>query len=154
MYGKILVPVDGSATSNRGLEEAIRLAKDQGSTLYLLHVVEEYVLTQSVDAGRIAIDRLLAELREAGAAILAASEKKVVQAGVRCQPILEESVSNRVADIIVERAKQLAVDLIALGTHGRRGLRRIVLGSDAEIVLRYTPVPILLVRSNEEESSA
>jgi nucleotide-binding universal stress UspA family protein len=150
MYTKILVAVDGSETSNRGLEEAIRLAKDQGATLYPLHVVEEFVLTQSVDAGRIALDRLLEELRRSGQEVLAGIEKKVSAAGVRCQPILEESASHRVADIVVERARELGVDLIVLGTHGRRGLRRVVLGSDAEIVLRNTPVPVLLVRAPEQ----
>ena len=152
MYAKILVPVDGSTASSRGLQEAIMLAKEQHATIYLLHVVEEYFATQGFDAGRVATDRLLEELRDGGRRVLDRAEEKVVEAGVPCQRFMEENVGQRVADIIVERAKSLAAELIVLGTHGRRGLRRLVLGSDAEIVLRYTSVPVLLVRAPEEES--
>jgi len=150
MYAKILVPVDGSAASSRGLDEAIRLARNQGATIYLLHVVEEYVITQSFDASRVTLERLLEELREAARKVLAEAERKVVAAGVACRTVLEESAAQRVADIVVAQAAALQVDLIVLGTHGRRGLRRVVLGSDAEIVLRYATVPILMVRAPQE----
>jgi len=151
MYRRILVPVDGSDTAERGLDEALKLARDQQATVLLLHVVEEFVLVQSMDIGRVALDRLLDELRESGRAILAAAERKAAAAGVAFEGFIEESASVRVADVVVRRARELGADLIVLGTHGRRGLRRVVMGSDAEIVLRYTPVPVLMVRAGGPE---
>ena len=66
-------------------------------------------------------------------------------AGVRPETVLVENVGGRVADEIVWQAKRWKADLIVIGTHGRRGLQRALLGSDAELVARYSPVPVLLV---------
>jgi len=60
--------------------------------------------------------------------------------------VLAEILAGRVADVIVRAAKKQRSDLLVLGTHGRRGLTRMVMGSDAELVVRYTPAPVLLVR--------
>jgi nucleotide-binding universal stress UspA family protein len=67
--------------------------------------------------------------------------------GVAVETVLLGARGNRVADLIVKQAKKWHADLIVLGTHGRRGVARVLMGSDAEIVVRETPVPVLLVRS-------
>jgi nucleotide-binding universal stress UspA family protein len=66
-------------------------------------------------------------------------------AGARPQTVLVEDFGGRVADAIVKQAKRWRADLIVMGTHGRRGVKRALLGSDADLVVRYSPVPVLLI---------
>jgi nucleotide-binding universal stress UspA family protein len=147
MFKKILVAVDGSATSARGLQWAVKLAKDQKATLILLHVVDEKVATQSLVAGGYFIDGLIEGLVAGGKKILARAVKTATKQGVKVQAELAEDIAYPVADIIVAQAKKLRADLIVLGTHGRRGIGRMVMGSDAEGVVRMTAVPVFLVRA-------
>jgi nucleotide-binding universal stress UspA family protein len=151
MFQRILVPLDGSPTSNLGLREAIKLAEDQKAILFLLHVIDEMVATQGFDGTSYVtaeyIDEFISALRKSGRALLAKAEKQAVARGVKTQIILAETVGHAVADVIIEQARKCRADVIVLGTHGRRGLTRIVMGSDAEGVIRATTVPVLLVRS-------
>lgn len=150
MYRKILVPVDGSRTSARGLDEAIKLAKGQKATLVLLHAVDEAVVTYGTDIVPIYIDEMLASMREGGRKILAAAAARVRSRGVKVKSVLVEKFVGPVAEIIVSQTKKQRADLIVIGTHGRRGVTRLVMGSDAEGVVRRSPVPVLLVRSREQ----
>jgi nucleotide-binding universal stress UspA family protein len=147
MFKRILVPVDGSRTSALGLEEAIKMAKSQHATLCLLHVVDERVLTQTLEGGAADIDRIVDSLRASGKQILAKAETRARRSRLPVKSVLVENIINSVANVIVGQAKKLRADLIVLGTHGRRGVTRLVMGSDAEGVVRTTPVPVLLVRS-------
>lgn len=144
MYKKILVPVDGSAPSMRGLKEAIKIAKACGSKLRLVHVVNELVLTAAKPPPY--MDKIIDSLREEGKATLGGAERVVREHALESESSLLESIGERAADLIVEQAKQWPADLIVMGTHGRRGLRRLALGSDAELVVRSSPVPVVLVR--------
>jgi nucleotide-binding universal stress UspA family protein len=150
MFRRILVPIDGSPTSNLGLREAIKMAQDQSATLCLLHVVDEMIVTQGFDGTMYAtsryIDEFLAALRKEGKKILAKAATQVKKHAIKCQTVLSETVGYAVADVIIEQAKKCRADLIVLGTHGRRGITRLVMGSDAEGVVRGTRVPVLLVR--------
>ena len=148
MFRKILVPVDGSHASGLGLAKAIELAKDQRATLCLLHVIDERSITQNLDGGAAEIDRIFDSLRAAGKQILARAEAKTRKQRVRTKVVLIENIIRSVADVIVGQAKKWRADLIVIGTHGRRGISRLVMGSDAEGVVRTTPAPVLLVRSN------
>jgi nucleotide-binding universal stress UspA family protein len=85
-------------------------------------------------------------LRKGGTAILARAAAEAKKRGVNAKTVLAENIAGRVADVIVRAAKKQRADLLVLGTHGRRGLTRMVMGSDAELVVRYAPVPVLLVR--------
>jgi nucleotide-binding universal stress UspA family protein len=85
-------------------------------------------------------------LREGGKKILAKAAAEAKKRGVAAKTVLAENIAGRVADAIVRTAKKQRADLLVLGTHGRRGLTRMVMGSDAELVVRYTPAPVLLVR--------
>ena len=149
MFRRILVPIDGSTTSNRGLEEAIGLASDQKAKICLLHVVDE--LAVGADGMMYMppsyIDEFIRALRAGGKKLLTRAEAKVRKQGIEVEVVLLETVGRRAADLIIRQAKKWRADVIVLGTHGRRGLSRVVMGSDAELVLRETPVPVLLVRS-------
>jgi nucleotide-binding universal stress UspA family protein len=147
MYKKILVPVDGSPTATSGLNEAIRLAKDQGSQLRLVHVVNELVVV-SPDASGANLGRVIDVLRADGESLLDSAEAAARAAGVEVDTVLVEEMGGQAGVAILHQAEEWAADLIACGTHGRRGIRRLVLGSDAEYIVRHTPVPVLLVRSS------
>src|SRR5690348_4191537 len=119
MFKRILVPVDGSRTSKLGLQEAISLAKSQRARLYLLHVVDERVLTQTIEGCAADFDRLLASLRDSGRQILDAATAKAHKSRARSKAILVENIINSVAGVIIGQAKKLRADLIVIGTHGR-----------------------------------
>ena len=153
MYKRILAPVDGSATSRRGLIEAVKLAKKQHATLRLLHVVDELPLVMNLEGG-LYVESVIEGLRAEGGKILARSLTQARALGAKAQATLVESLSGRVADVIVKEAKRWHADAIVIGTHGRRGITRLVLGSDAEEVLRASPVPVLLVRTAERKLRA
>jgi nucleotide-binding universal stress UspA family protein len=146
-YKRILVPVDASRASNRGLREAIRLAKGQKASLQLVHVVDEHtVLVSGAEMGPYA-GELMLELRKRGSQVLRKAEALVRRRGVRCASFLLEAQTGPAADVIVRQAKKLRADLIVIGTHGRRGVRRLIMGSDAEQIVRTAPVPVMLVRA-------
>jgi nucleotide-binding universal stress UspA family protein len=145
MYSKILVPVDGSEASTQGLQEAIKIAKQLGSHIRLLHTVAEFVF-DSTHKDPAYVTDLIASMRDCGTAILAESEKLVTSQHIAHDTLLLESIGGSAADSIAQQAKEWQADLIVMGTHGRRGLRRLALGSDAEQVLRAATVPVLLVR--------
>jgi len=148
MYKRILVPVDGSPASNLGLDEAIKLAKEQGARLRLFHLVDEYVAVSSPGSMSFSTaDDLFETLRQGGRKILEAAQLRVRRGGLEPDSVMLESIGGSAADFIVEQAKKWRADLIVLGTHGRRGVKRLVMGSDAEQVVRTAPVPVLLVRA-------
>jgi nucleotide-binding universal stress UspA family protein len=86
-------------------------------------------------------------LRDDGRKLLAKAEVKVRKLGLKPHTVLAETLTARVAGAIVQQAKKWKADLIVMGTHGRGGVKRVVMGSDAEQVLRTTPVPVLLFRA-------
>jgi nucleotide-binding universal stress UspA family protein len=89
------------------------------------------------------------DLRERGEQILKDAAGIARQQGVELETKLVETPGGSVGAMIVEHAENWPADLIVLGTHGRRGIRRLVMGSDAEYVVRTTPVPVLLVRGTK-----
>jgi len=147
MYRKIFVPIDGSAASNLGLKEAIKLAKARGAKLRLFHLVDEYVAVSSMDGVTLDTGDLLDALRQIGRKIVAKAEAQARRSGIKPESVILESFGGRAADFIVQQAKKWGADIIVLGTHGRRGVKRLVMGSDAEQVVRTAPVPVLLVRA-------
>lgn len=149
MYEKILVAIDGSSASLRGLDEALRLAKTTGGTLLLVHVVNELVVVGDY-APASYYESFIEAMRESGTKVLAEAAARVRRADVPCEQKLIETLGGRTADEIVREATQWPADLIVLGTHGRRGLKRLAMGSDAEMVLRLAPVPVLMVRDKPE----
>ena len=148
MYQKILVPIDGSATSARGLEEAIQLAKLTGGRLRLIHVTDELSAGFAMEcyAGS---GEWLTVVRENGAKLLEVATATVKAAGVPVDSVLLDGLAATVELLVTTQATSWGADLIVLGTPGRRGVGRAFLGSSAEQVLRHSPVPVLLVRAPE-----
>lgn len=153
MYAHILVPVDGSPTSRNGLAEAILIARANGSTIRLLHVVDELSFALGASGFATYTGDLIELLREGGQAIVAEAEAQVKAAGVPVDSVLRDSLSGRVCDHVLEEARRWPADLIVIGTHGRRGVGRFLLGSDAEQVLRSAVVPVLLVRGTADDTA-
>jgi nucleotide-binding universal stress UspA family protein len=147
VYKRILVPVDGSSTSIAGLNEALRLAKNQGAKLKLLHIVDEMMIFGSSEAG-FDIEPVIESMKRGGKRVLDRAAKLAAARGIRPETELWENVTSRVADVLIARARRWRADLIVMGTHGRRGVNRMLLGSDADLVVRNSPVPVLLVRSS------
>jgi nucleotide-binding universal stress UspA family protein len=146
MFRRILVPVDGSPPSRAGLEEALKLAKSQGARLRVVHVVDEHAVMVGMEPAA-NVGELLDLLKEDGRKLLAATAAAARKRGVKTDAVLYEQHIGPVADRIVREAAKWRADVIVMGTHGRRGLRRLVMGSDAETVLRESPVPVLLVKA-------
>lgn len=151
MYAKILVPIDGSATSERGLREAIELATRLKSQLVLLHVVDPYPVLMEMASVQ-SFEDTRQRLLKFGEETLEKARQRASESGVASESVVRETSAQRAADAIVDEAAKRQCQLIVMGTHGRRGLSRVVLGSDAELVLRLAPVPVLLVRQPEGKS--
>ena len=145
-YRRILVPVDGSPTSSKGLREALRLARAGRAKLCIVHVVDEFYAFAGVEGMGPAQD-LLPAFGQGGEKVLAKAKRMADSAGVRASTVLREMIGGPAAGPILREARKQRADLIVLGTHGRRGVRRLVLGSDAEQVVRSATVPVLLVRA-------
>lgn len=150
MYRKILVPIDDSGASGPGLKEAIRIAKNQQAKLRILHVVHDFLVAAG-QGGAVYASQLRKDLEVRGQRILQDALGLARAEQVDAETSLLEAPTGSVGSIIVEEAQNWKPDLIVLGTHGRRGIRRLVMGSDAEQVVRMTPVPVLLIRSVEEK---
>ena len=148
MYTQILVPVDGSATSDRGLEEAVKLAKLTGARLRLVHVVDQLVYATGMEGTAAMTADLIPLLRESGEKLLKTCKARVEASGVPVDTALLDSLAGRVCDLVVAEALKWQADLIVLGTHGRSGVGRVFMGSDAEQIVRLAPTPVLLVRAS------
>jgi nucleotide-binding universal stress UspA family protein len=149
MYQRILVPVDGSDISKRGLQEAVKLSKEVGAQLRLVHIVDDSALALNPEAG-IAAAPLVEDFAEGGKEILMEARTLAVSQGVDAETVLHENFTGRVADLIVDEARKWRADLIVMGTHATGGIRHAVLGSDAEAVLHGAEVPVLLVPVREK----
>jgi nucleotide-binding universal stress UspA family protein len=154
MYRNILVPIDGSATSERGLEEAIRLAQLTKGRLKLLYVIDELSFYTAMDGYALGVGDFPNTLREEGLALLVKAKATVDNAGVPCDTMLCDNLAAQVHEVVVKEAAAWPAGIIVLGTHGRRGVGRIVMGSGAEKILRQSPVPVLLVRAPDMPAAA
>ena len=152
MYQLILLPVDGSEPSSLAIGEAIKLAKGGPAQVQLLHVVDEYLAGPTFDPSYMSsaiYDDAIAAFQAQGRRILGEAAALLKKEGIEPKCTFIETVGRRPADLIIEAAREWPADIIVMGTHGRRGLRRLVLGSDAEWVLRAATVPVLLIREPE-----
>lgn len=147
MYKRILVPVDGSGTSRRGLQEAIALAGLTGGQLRLLHVVDELSAAMSMSGQGVVSADMFQLLREGGEQVLAEALAAVQSQQLVADSVLIEGFSGRLCDHVLAQAREWGAEIIVLGSHGRRGVGRMVMGSDAEQIIRTAQVPVLVVRT-------
>jgi nucleotide-binding universal stress UspA family protein len=150
MYERILVPVDGSPASRQGLEEAIRLAKLTGARIRVVHLVDtlSFALAQSY-AGP--ASEVLDAMRRGGQMVVGEAARVVEDAGVAVEQQLYEQFTGRLSELVADEAVKWNADVLVLGTHGRRGIGRALLGSDAEQIVRSAPVPVLVVRARAQK---
>ncbi|MHB1301278.1 MAG: universal stress protein [Burkholderiales bacterium] len=142
MYKRILVPVDGSKTSNAALDQAMGLARDQKAELRVVYVIDEAAIIAGSEYG----DMLGVEKTqiEAGHAVL--EKAKALFPDAQTKLLETEQVGQGISEVIVQDAGVWGADLIVAGTHGRTGLSHLLMGSVAEGIVRISKVPVLLVR--------
>lgn len=145
MYKRILVPVDGSATSMNGLEKAIRLSRDSKARLRILHVVDGIAFSREHSMFTATAEKF----RESGRKLIMKTVAQARKQQVQAESRIVENLTGRAADTIVKEAAKWNADVIVMGTHGRRGFNRLVLGSDAELVVRAASCPVLLVQPSK-----
>ena len=150
MYQRILAAVDDSTTSKLSLKEAALLAGELNATLRLAHVIDDTFTYMAVHSPREMVDRQTV-LRRAGETVLNDAAATARRLGVNAETVLLTVVeaSDRVFDAIEQEAKRWPADLVVIGTHGRRGFRRLILGSVAEGLIRVATKPVLLVRGDQ-----
>ena len=153
-YRRILVPIDGSSTATRGLDEAIDLCRATGGSIRVLHVMDDLVFVSGFESGASYAKNVVPQLRKRSEELLEAGRKRAEAAGVAVDSLLVECFARRTSEIVCEQAIAWHADLIVVGTHGRRGMRRMMLGSDAEQIVREAPVPVLVVRAPESAAEA
>ncbi|KVD88321.1 universal stress protein UspA [Burkholderia ubonensis] len=147
MYSNILVALDGSETSARALDAALTLASETGARLHPVYVVDFLVSASDVPGYDPSI--LLDAFREEGRRVADDAAERMAAVGVPGTPqIVETDPGEDVAERILTVAQQTGTDLIIIGTHGRRGVRRLVLGSVAERVLRGATRPVLMITAH------
>ncbi|ABE35344.1 universal stress family protein [Paraburkholderia xenovorans LB400] len=146
MYTRILVAVDGSNTSRRAFEAALALAKSNGAVLQPFYVVENtplYFEAPGYDPS-VLRNRLVEEGKELGAEFA----KAMLDQGVKGELAIGEASSlDDVSAVVLKAAADFKADLLVMGTHGRRGVQRLILGSVAERCVRQASLPVLLVPS-------
>jgi nucleotide-binding universal stress UspA family protein len=147
MYQRILVPFDGSATSSRGLDEAIGIATLTGASLRLVHMLDILDFSSGFETAAVYADHVIPFMRRTGEEILEGGKARAENAGVRADTVLLEGMKTRLCDAVAEQARAWGAELIVIGTHGRRGVGRMLLGSDAEQIARTSITPVLLVRA-------
>jgi len=144
MYSEILLPTDGEPASEVALEHAVELADRYDARLHVLYVVDTAAYA-SFDAGA---ETIVSALKEQGEAAVESAVETAEAAGVST---VSTVVSGSPHAEIVEYAADEGVDLVVMGTHGRTGLDRYLLGSVTERVVRTTETPVLTVHPPEAE---
>jgi nucleotide-binding universal stress UspA family protein len=145
MFRHILVPTDGSRLSEVAVRKAIEIAKESDAKLTAIHVGTPFHV-MTIDRGALTDTRDEYEryIKEKGREILTAAEKAAEQNGVRCAGRFE--VNEQPYEAIINAAEENGCDLILMASHGRRGVKGLLLGSETQKVLTHSSVPVLVYR--------
>ena len=145
MFKYVLVAVDGSHVAELALQEAVKLAKEFSAQLRVVHVVDEVSLNWPEGGD---FEEFKETFRKSSRKILEKVDAELHKMGMTAETkmIEIETFGHRVADMIAAEAEAWPADLIVIGTHGRRGVNRLFLGSVAESVARVATKPVLLIR--------
>lgn len=147
MFKRILIPVDGSDTSNKALVSALQMARETGASVRVVHAVNEMAFLGGIDPYGTYSGDLVGMMREGGARVLTDAMAVAQSAGVEVSQALLDEPGQRLGESVAEAARLWSADLIVVGSHGRRGIGRVLLGSGAEQILRLAPVAVLVIRS-------
>ncbi len=145
LFKKILVPTDGSDTSKKAVATALQFALENKSQVRLMHAVDELAYVSSHEYS----GEMVAYARDYGQKILAEGLEQMKAMGIQGDTKLIDFAGARLGDTVSKEALSWGADLIVIGTHGRRGIGRLLLGSGAEQVTRLAPVPVLIIRHPE-----
>ena len=144
MFKHILVPVDGSATSLVAMDKAVQLARAFSGRITVIHVIDPYPFVGiGADFAYGQTEYLTAAKASANQALTAAADAATA-AGLQCTQRVIEGQS--VYEGILEGATGADIDLIIMGSHGRNGIEKFLLGSETQRVLSHTSLPVLVVR--------
>ncbi|WP_256392289.1 universal stress protein [Natronoarchaeum rubrum] len=148
MYDTVLLATDGSETADRAADRAIDLAATYGADLHALYVIETRT---AYDNAIVDPEEVEANLRSEGREILDTVVDRAAEAGVDAETAVEEGVP---ADTVEAYAETHDADVIVLGRRGRSGLRRALLGSTTDALVRTSPVPVLVVGDDADDEDA
>jgi nucleotide-binding universal stress UspA family protein len=149
MFKRILVPIDGSATSGKALTAALQLARDSGGRVRVTHSLDELAYLSGFEYS----GDLIKIAREKAAKMLDDAMAIAKAAGVPADHQLVEQPGQRLGQTVSDAALAWEADLVVVGTHGRRGIDRVLMGSGAEQVIRMAPVPVLVVRGDASDGA-
>ena len=147
MYKRILVATDGSKLSNKAVEQALKLAEVTGAELVALKVVPRYPQTYfegGVALANAEVEKIEKQWQEEAKVIVAAVQAAGQKRAVKVKPVTVKS--DLIAEAIIAGAKRNKCDLIVMASHGRRGLKRLLLGSETQQVLTHSHTPVLVLR--------
>ncbi len=147
MYESILVATDGSNLSKKAVSSAITLAALMGAELVAIKVIPRYPQSYfegSLPLGTQEVARVEEQWAEEGQAIVDAVKLAAETKGVKVKAITVKS--DLVGDAIIAAAKKNKCDLIVMASHGRRGIKRLLLGSETQQVLTHSHIPVLVLR--------
>ncbi|MGM0591830.1 MAG: universal stress protein [Halobacteriota archaeon] len=147
MYDNILVPTDGSPSAFAAVEHALELATAFDARLHVLYVVDVNVYSTLEAGEEVVLENLRTQGRAAVEEVAEAAEAEGVE-------VVTEVLTSTPYRGIVDYVGDNDIDLVVMGTHGRRGIQRYLLGSVTEKVVRTAPVPVLTVRESDEEEDA
>ncbi len=142
LFKKILVATDGSENAIKAASYGVNIAEATGAEVYALYVVstEHAVTTRTVMGWSEAFEEYLANK---GGAAIAYVEKLGKEAGVKVEPVFLKGIP---AEKILEYTEESNIDLVVMGTQGLTGIKRFLIGSVAENVLRHSKVPVMIIR--------
>lgn len=151
LYERILVAVDGSETSRLAMSEAIALAQDTHANLRAIYIADEFILVGGEGAA-FDFKAYEASMRQYGQKVLQKMVDLAAKSGLSLDTALIENTEYaiRVPEKIVQEAEKWQADLLVIGTHGRRGISHLLLGSVAEGVIRLAKMPVLLVNKRKK----
>jgi nucleotide-binding universal stress UspA family protein len=148
MFKHILLPTDGSALSDKGVKQTIRMAKALGAQITAVHVVhgyrpltEEGYVMPEVPVLREQFER---DVEKHSNEVLSPVRQAAVQAGVKCDTVV--ATADSPYEAIISQAKKSRCDLIMMASHGRRGIQRLLHGSETSKVLTHSKIPVLVLR--------
>ena len=147
MYQRILVATDGSTLSKKAVSNAISLAQLCGAELVALKVIPRYPMSyfeggMAIQASE--VSRVEAQWAADGQAVVDAVKKAALAKGVAAKGVIGKS--DLVAEAIITTAKKHKCDLIVMASHGRKGVKRLLLGSETQHVLTHSHIPVLVLR--------
>jgi nucleotide-binding universal stress UspA family protein len=143
MFKHLLVPTDGSPISERAIKSSVQLAKEIGAKVTGFHVIPEFhVFTYQIEMLEDTRERFAEDAKAHASRFLAVIEGAASEAGVSCDTAY--ATSDHPYEAIIEIAKEKGCDLIAMASHGRKGVEGLLVGSETQKVLTHSLIPVLV----------